>query len=501
MATQVQSPLLESPDRVLSTLEKDGSRRWLNPRLSKGRFWQARRIVAYVLIALFTLIPYIHVRGKPAIWLDILHRKFTLFGVTFLPTDTILLALLLVSGILTIFFVTALFGRVWCGWACPQTVYMEFLYRPIERLFHGRTGVGGASKNMVAGWRLILKYVTYVLVSTYLAHTFLSYFVGVENLRHWVTESPADHPIAFIVMLATTGLMLFNFGFFREQTCLIACPYGRIQSVLLDRSSLIISYDKRRGEPRGQFKRTSLPVVPSGMVASATMSSTVTSAKGDCVDCDMCVSVCPTGIDIRDGLQFECVGCAQCIDACDAVMDKLKLPRGLIRYSSQKADQGERSKLLRPRVMIYPALVLALLTILGVLLATRAPATVTVLRGLGRPFTITQANEVENVMRLKITNRSEKPMRFRVTVIDPPGVTAASTDAELSLAPGQMSLEPLRITAPPELFKAGILSATVRVTSDDGFTADYPCQLLGPAVSQRHEDHEKHDEKEHHDEH
>ncbi len=335
-----------------------------------------RCAVAYLLITLFTLIPYIRINARPAILLDILHRRFTLLGFTFLPTDTILFALFIIACVLFIFFLTALLGRVWCGWACPQTVYLEFLYRPLERLFMGRTGVGGKPAGRVAAWRVALMYATFFAASCYLAHSFLAYFVGVESLRHWITHSPAEHPAAFVVMALTTALMLFNFGFFREQTCLIACPYGRLQSVLMDKHSLVISYDVERGEPRGRLQR-SLPILNSEK------------SRGDCVDCALCVNVCPTGIDIRDGLQFECIGCAQCIDACDAVMDKISRPRGLIRYSSQASIASAPQKLIRPRVLIYSFIVLALLGLLTFLIITKSPADAVVLRAPARPSTST----------------------------------------------------------------------------------------------------------------
>ncbi|HLB37401.1 MAG TPA: 4Fe-4S binding protein, partial [Gemmatimonadales bacterium] len=220
---------------VLPTLNQDGTRRWLRPKLSRGRFFRRRRGLAWVLIALFALIPYLRLNGKPLILLDVVRRQFTMFGTTFLPTDTVLLMLLLVGIFLAIFWLTAVYGRVWCGWACPQTVYMEFLYRPIERLIEG--GSRAQSDLDRRGWALrrLIKHAVFVGLSLFLAHTFLAYFVGVEELRRWVTRSPVEHPAAFLVMATTTALMFLDFGWFREQVCMVACPYGRLQSVLLDR--------------------------------------------------------------------------------------------------------------------------------------------------------------------------------------------------------------------------------------------------------------------------
>jgi cytochrome c oxidase accessory protein FixG len=454
--------------RVLSTLEQDGSRRWLYPRLARGRFWTRRRLVAYGLIALFTALPYVRVNGKPAVLLDVATRHFTLLGYTFLPTDTVLLALFMVSFILGIFFVTALLGRVWCGWGCPQTVYMEFLFRPIERLCTGRTGVGGRSREGVAAWRLAAMYALFAAASLFLAHTFLSYFVGVEQLRHWVTQSPVDHPASFLIVLGVAGAILFDFGFFREQTCVIACPYGRIQSVLTDRQSLIISYDVKRGEPRGAKKRVSLPV---------------TESKGDCVDCEMCVSVCPTGIDIRDGLQLECIGCAQCIDACDAVMEKVGRPLGLIRYSSQAAMGGEKTKIVRPRVVIYSVIVVGLLSLLGYLLATKPAADVTVLRGLGRPFFMTDAGLVDNPLRVKLTNRTDRALTLRFSVPGRTDVVVQGTQEAVTLAPGQVWTEPVQVLAPASAFTLGSADVTLRVSDGAGVNVDATCRLLGPIGS------------------
>lgn len=458
--------LLAPNEHVLATLEADGSRRWLHPRLAAGRFLTRRRVVAYVLITVFTVLPFMTIGGKPAILLDIVARRFTLFGITFLPTDTVLLALFMVSLLLTIFLVTALLGRVWCGWGCPQTVYLEFVFRPIERLCLGRRGTGGKPREDIGGWRYAVMYLLFAIISLYLAHTFLSYFVGVQRLRSWMTGSPVDHLAAFIVVAVVTGAMLFNFAFFREQLCTIACPYGRFQSVLLDRQSLIISYDQQRGEPRGKTSKTALPIL------------------GDCIDCKMCVSVCPTGIDIRDGLQLECVGCAQCIDACNEVMTRVNRPIGLIRYSSQAAMAGEKQKLLRPRVIIYPALICSLLGLLTVLLLTRSPVDVTLLRGLGRPYFLTTTGDVENTMRLKVTNRTDHPQHLHLEVPDRADIRITTvTQGTIGLMPGQSWTEPVQIIVPSRAFTFGVLDITLRVKNDDGVQMDQPCRLLGPMVA------------------
>lgn len=479
MTAGFQQSLLQPEERVLSTLESDGSRRWLYPRLARGRFLTRRRIVAYLLIVIFTAIPYITINGKPAMLLDIAHRRFTFFGVTFLPTDTVLLALFMVSFLLSIFFITALFGRVWCGWACPQTVYMEYVYRPLERLFTGRSGQGGKPKQ-VAAWRTIGMYLSFLLISCYLAHTFLAYFVGVDELRIWITRSPLEHPAAFLVMFVTTGLMMFDFAFFREQTCIIACPYGRFQSVLMDRQSLIVSYDNKRGEPRGRAGSRQ-QAAGSQTALQPAASSPQLAARGDCVDCSLCVQVCPTGIDIRDGLQIECVACAQCIDACDSVMARLSRPLGLIRYSSQSAMGGEKQRILRPRVVIYLAIVVGLLSLLGYFIATKSPLDVTVLRSLGRPFVITDSGQIENTLRVKLTNRTEKPMRLTFDAIHHANVQVRATQEVVELPGSKVWTEPLVVTAPPGAFPLGWLDVTIRITGDDGLVIERPFRLLGPS--------------------
>jgi cytochrome c oxidase accessory protein FixG len=470
-------------ERVLSTLNVDGTRRWLNPRLSKGRWLNRRRAVGYGLIALFVTLPHLRIDGKPPILIDILAREFTFFGTTLYPTDTLLLALGLITVALSVFFFTALFGRVWCGWACPQTVYLELVYRPVERFFQGAPG---SKKKRFGAAGGILKVAVFILLAFGLAHTFLSYFVGTDNLREWIFGSPLDHPIAFMVVLGVTGLMLFDFGFFREQTCIVACPYGRFQSVMLDRDSLIVGYDRKRGEPRGKKRRTAAATADVSLKViheqPAHEQATEDQPLGDCIDCTMCVQTCPTGIDIRDGLQMECVNCTQCIDACDAIMDKIGRPRGLIRYASQRNLDGQGRHWFRPRLVLYPTIITILISIMTVLLITRESALVTIIRGPGSPFTVLQDGMVANPIKLKIHDRSESGSIYQLSV---EGVDGGRIDGPQSIAlqPGEMFTEPLALVVPPEAFATRRLPVIVRVQSE-GFDKRVEYNMLGPVASQ-----------------
>ena len=460
----VTSNAPEARERVLSTLNRDGSRRFIRPKVSRGRYYRKRLVTAWALIATFTLIPVLRFGGKPLMLLDIPNREFTFFGATFLPTDTFLLMLLLFSIFIGIFLVTAVLGRVWCGWGCPQTVYMEFIYRPLENLIEG-----GRQRQLELDAhgpdaRRVLKYVVFFAVSAFLANTFLAYFVGWDRLLGWMTSPPTRHPTAFAVMLGTTLLMMFDFTWFREQTCIVACPYGRFQSVLLDRQSLIVGYDTARGEQRAPWRK--------GEERTA----------GDCIDCRLCVSTCPTGIDIRDGLQMECIHCTQCIDACDAVMDRVGLDRGLIRYTSQAELESGPRAFLRPRLVVYSAILLVMFGAFTVSLAEKQSADVTLLRGLGAPFTIQASGEISNQIRIKIANRSHEQRSYRIELGDAAGMTLIAPENPLTVAAGETEMTAAFIMVPASAFQDGESTVTVRISDGVDFAEDVECRVLGPAA-------------------
>jgi cytochrome c oxidase accessory protein FixG len=460
--------------RVLPTLNEDGSRRWIRPKPAYGKFFRRRRATAYGLMLVFLAIPYLRMGGKPLVLLDLPHRQFTLFGTTFLSTDTPLFMLLMMSIVITVFLLTALLGRVWCGWACPQTVYLEFLFRPIERWLEG--GRSGSLAIDTAGARgqlhprRLAKHGIYFVLALILAHTFLAYFVGVEELAVWVRRSPVQHPTSFAIMALTTAAIMFDFSFFREQTCIVACPYGRLQSVLLDRQSLIVAYDTKRGEPRTRGR-----VKPGA-------------GAGDCIDCGACVLTCPTGIDIRDGLQMECIHCTQCADACDEIMTRVDRPTGLIRYTSRAALEGAPVRKLRPRVVLYP---LALATALGgfiYALDTKAPADITLLRGLGDPYAVEADGRVANQVRVKIANRSKDDRRYTIQVEGLDGGTVIAPMDPLPVQAGHTETAGLFLMLPRRAFHDGERRVTFTVSDGSGFVEKIPYRLVGPETREREDE-------------
>jgi cytochrome c oxidase accessory protein FixG len=462
-----------APGRVLPTLNEDGTRRWLRPKPSPGAWFSRRIVVAWLLIVVYIAIPHVYMNGKPSMLLDLQRREFTFFGTTFLPTDTLLLMLLAISIVIGIFLASALAGRVWCGWACPQTVYMEFVYRPLERFFEGGARGSTLIDNDRGKFhpRRFAKHAAYLVISSFLAHTFLAYFVGWEQVVHWVFGSPKDHPVGFTIVTMTTIAMMLDFVYFREQTCMVACPYGRWQSALLDNDSLIVAYDYNRGEPRGKGKDRT--------------------GKGDCVDCQACVTTCPTGIDIRNGLQMECIHCTQCMDACDAVMRKVGRPEGLIRYSSRAALAGNGKHFLRTRTVLYPVAFALVFGAFVYQLTHKDAADITLLGPAGAPFEVEQDGRIVNQLRVRVANRTGVAHAYAVEVTGAERMQVIAPLSPLPVQPGRTETMPVFVTLPADAFDEGIRTVTVRVSDGGQYAGTFQYRLAGPMREQDHDDRER----------
>ncbi len=395
-------------DERLSTTDKKGNRIFLYPAEVKGFFRKYRDKVQAVLILFFLILPWLKWNGVQLFLLDIPNRTFHLFGILFKSHDAPLIFLVLAVGTIGLGFVTAVFGRVWCGWACPQTVFIDGVYRRIEMWVQGdylkRRKLAKEPWHFQKLLKISFTWFLYFIVSTIIAHSFVAYFVGSDKLLSMIMGTPQENWSAFLIVMGMTLVLLFNFGWFREQFCIIACPYGRIQSVLMDKQSMSVMYDYNRGEPRKESH------VPKEL-------------QGDCVNCRRCVEVCPTGIDIRRGIQMECIGCTACIDACDDIMAKVDKPLGLIRYSSEfeienKISVAPKNRIFRPRVIAYFAVIVAMSGLLFYLVGIRDPIKISVLKAKDALYSVIkegQSDFVLNHFKLHIHNQSSKEMTVNVS--------------------------------------------------------------------------------------
>lgn len=385
----------------ISTVDGMGKRIWLFPKKPKGRFYLKRKIVGWILLLILFGVPFIKMDGSPIFLFQVIKREFILFGIHFWPQDSYLFAIGMLSILVGIVLFTAIYGRFWCGWTCPQTVFLEILFRPIEYIIDGdRTAQIKLKKspwNFEKIGKRILKNVIFILLSMAIANALLAWFIGIDELFQIIKDPIDQHSGGFIAMLAFSGILFFIYSWFREQVCSILCPYGRLQGVLLDKNSIIVSYDYKRGEPRGKNENVK---------------------NGDCIDCKSCVEVCPTGIDIRNGTQLECINCTACIDACDAVMDKVKKPRGLIRYASEKNIAEGSAFSLIPRIIAYTGLLIALIIFLFSLLYGRSNIEATILRTPGLLYQEQPNNEISNLYNIKLINKSVENKSLKLKVLN-----------------------------------------------------------------------------------
>lgn len=392
----------------LATADQQGRRMWIYPRKPKGRYTRARTWLSWVLLAVMFLGPFVRINGNPLLLLNVVERKFIILGQIFWPQDMIISAVTMLVFLVGIVVFTTAFGRLWCGWTCPQTVLMEMVFRKIEYLIEGDAHQQRALNQ--APWtaskllKKTAKHGIFLALSFIVGNTLLAYIIGNEQLFAIITDNPMNHLSGLTFMILFTLLFYGIFARFREQACTFICPYGRLQSTLLDENSIVVAYDYKRGERRGPLRR------------SQSADQRKSSGLGDCIDCHQCVSVCPTGIDIRNGTQMECVNCTACIDACDAVMDKIKRPRGLIRYASLNGiERGERLR-VTPRLVGYGVVLLALIGLWTVLVFTRSDVEATILRAPGTMFQETPEGRLSNLYTVKVVNKTarELPVSFKL---------------------------------------------------------------------------------------
>jgi cytochrome c oxidase accessory protein FixG len=380
----------------VATITKDGKRNWIYALQPKGKLYTIRTIVSIFYLLLFFTLPFIRVHDAPFFLFNILERRFIFFGITFWPQDFFIFGIGMLAFILFIVLFTVVFGRVFCGWACPQTIFMEMVFRKIEYWIEGDAAHQRMLDKMPFNRQKILKkglkHGVFFLVAFVIANTFLAYVIGTDDLFKIVREPLSQHVGGFVSLILFTLIFYAVYAWFREQVCLIVCPYGRLQGVMTDRNTILVMYDYLRGEPREKYKKKDRE------------------AKGDCIDCMQCVKVCPTGIDIRNGIQLECTNCTACIDACDFMMEKVGSPKGLIRYASENGIAKKEKLRISSRIIAYSCVLVALIGFLVVLLATRKDVDTTILRTPGMLFQKQENNMISNLYNIRLINKTRKNM-------------------------------------------------------------------------------------------
>lgn len=419
----------------IATVDQKGKRIWIYPKKPKGRFTKWRTYLSWFLLAFLFGMPFIKINGEPFLLFNVLERKFILFGIVFLPQDFYLFGLTMITLMVFIILFTVVFGRLFCGWVCPQTIFMEMVFRKIEYWIEG--DANAQRKLNAAPWttqKIIkkgAKQAIFFLIAILVANTFLAYIIGMDEVIKIATEPVSQHLGGFIAMLIFSFAFYFVFSYLREQVCTTICPYGRLQGVLLDKNSIVIAYDHIRGEPRGKIKKAPKNpiqnIAASVTEAAANGGSTITVEngidfvkKGDCIDCKLCIHVCPTGIDIRNGTQLECVNCTACIDACDEVMDKISRPRGLIRYDSFNGIAEQKRRIFTPRVIAYSAFLTVLLVMNVILLGSRGSIETLMLRTPGMLYQEVDETYISNLYNYEVINKTNEdlPIEFRLTTPD-----------------------------------------------------------------------------------
>jgi cytochrome c oxidase accessory protein FixG len=399
-------------DRPIN-LDEGGSRKWVYAKKPKGLWYTRRTIFSWFVLLFFVAVPFIRINGNPLVLLDIADRRFILFGAIFWAQDTLILALLMLSFIMFIILFTVTFGRLWCGWTCPQTIFLEMVFRKIEYLIEGdyrkRHALDDGPWTREKILKKAAKHSIFIAISLLMTNTFLLWFIGTDKWFQLLSEPISENISSFSIMLVVSAFFYWVYGWFREQICTMVCPYGRMQGVLLDSRSVVVSYDYKRGEPRGA------------------------KTEGDCIDCRQCISVCPTAIDIRNGTQLECINCAACIDQCNSVMKATKKPPGLIRFDSENGIRNGHTSIWNARNRAYSVVLLILFSFFIYTLLSRPAIETTILRTPGLLYQENEGNIISNVYNIKIVNKTHKKLPLEIRLISHQGeIRMAGSKMEIS---------------------------------------------------------------------
>ncbi|MBZ0111809.1 MAG: cytochrome c oxidase accessory protein CcoG [Thermoanaerobaculia bacterium] len=455
----------------LPTVDASGRRRWIYPRRPSGRLHAARRLVSWILLAVMVAGPWIRISGNPLLLFDLVNRRFSILGQVFWPHDTFIFAVAMLTGFLMIVLFTAVYGRVWCGWLCPQTVLMEMVFRKVEYWIEG--DAPQQRRLTAAPWgfdkirKRLTKHGIFFAISFVVGNLLLAYIIGSERLTAIVTESPHEHLVGLSLMILFTLVFYGIFARFREQACTFICPYGRFQSVLLDDHSIVVAYDERRGDPRARRSR------------SESHDERKNRGTGDCVDCHLCVDVCPTGIDIRNGTQMECVNCTACIDACDQVMDRVGFDTGLIRYASRAGiERGERLT-ITPRLVGYSTALLILASFLTFLLVSRTDVHATFLRNPGTLSQTLPSGDVANFYTVRVMNKTSDPLEVELRLIDHEG-SVTLPGGHLMVAGREITERPAIVTLPPGTVHSRENKISVGVYSEGELLESFDTNFFAP---------------------
>jgi cytochrome c oxidase accessory protein FixG len=458
---------------TLATVDEKGKRVWVYPKKPHGSLHNKRVVVSIILLTLFFSGPFIKIGGQPLLLLNFFERKFVIFGQAFWPQDFLLLALTLIIFFVFIILFTVVFGRVWCGWACPQTVFMEMVFRKIEYWIEGDANAQRRLDNLPWNKNKIIKkvskHVIFIVISVLISHMAMAYLIGIERVQEIVTKSPTENMAGFIGLVVFTGIFYGVFARFREQACITVCPYGRLQGVLLVKESIVVAYDWIRGEPRGKIKKQeeALP-------------------KGDCIDCKLCVHVCPTGIDIRNGTQLECVNCTACIDVCDDVMLKIGKPKGLIRFASFNSIKEGFQKLITARVIGYTVVLSALLFLWSFLIFTRSDIETTVLKVSGTLYQRTDDGAITNLYNIEFVNKTFEDISLETKIISPEHAELNKVgDARVLVPAGQLLKSVYFIKIPASEVKQAKTTVFLGVYRDGELLEKIKVKFIGPVHSHR----------------